>query len=370
MGDRVSITAHSASPASVPKERFRLPRQLIPLYLVAPILTAPIFMPGIFEESGPGLLVKIAGSYVPFLAIPAAIHPFYAHVVPRLFARLRLQKGHLVVHALLSAVVASVVALAIHPVHGLFYPQPAPLLAWIANCVVITWAFLLPALIVLELRARAHAVERCLLEERQAALKAQIEAILSRTNPHFLFNSLNTIASLIPDDPKLAETTLERLSDLLRYALQNVQAEQIALGKELRMLEDYLEVQRARFGDRLHFRFDVEPGLEEMPILPLMLQPLVENAVLHGVSGRVRGGTVVLSARRQGIRSGKRVVEFRVEDDGPGPGGSSHRGSGTSLGDLRTRIAVVYGTLAELTTGANERGGFTARLLVPFAGTP
>jgi sensor histidine kinase YesM len=230
---------------------------------------------------------------------------------------------------------------------------------------VITWAFLLPALVVIELRARAHAVERCLLEERQAALKAQIEAILSRTNPHFLFNSLNTIASLIPDDPKLAEATLERLSDLLRYALQNVQAEHVPLGKELDMLDDYLEVQRARFGDRLQFRFEIDPGLEQMPILPLMLQPLVENAVLHGVSGRVRGGTVVLCARRQGD-----TVEFRVEDDGPGPEGSSHRGSGTSLGDLRTRIALVYGSLAELTTEANERGGFTARLLVPFAETP
>ena len=237
--------------------------------------------------------------------------------------------------------------------------------SWIANCVVITWAFLLPALIVLELRARAHEVERCLLEERQAALKAQIEAISSRTNPHFLFNALNTVASLIHDDPKLAEATLERLSDLLRYALKSVQAEHVALGNELRMLDDYLEVQRARFGDRLRFRFDVESGLEKMPILPLLLQPLVENAVLHGISGRVRGGTVVLSARRHGD-----AVEFRVEDDGPGPDGSSHRGSGTSLGDLRQRIALVYGTLAELRTEANEQGGFTARLLVPFAGTP
>ena len=366
MGDRVSTTTRWAPPEGVADARdFRLPRQLIPLYLVAPILTAPIFLPGAFQESTGTLLIRIAGGYVPFLGIPAAIHPFYAHVVPRLFARLRIGRGHLVVHAALSAALASVVALLIHPVHALFYPQPAPLFPWIANCVVITWAFLLPALIVLELRARAHAVERCLLEERQAALKAQIEAILSRTNPHFLFNSLNTIASLIPDDPKLAEATLERLSDLLRYALKNVQAEHVALGEELRMLDDYLEVQRARFGDRLKFRFDIEPGLEAMPILPLMLQPLVENAVLHGVSGRTRGGTVVLSARREGA-----AVEFTVEDDGPGPGASSHRGSGTSLGDLRTRIALVYGTLAELTTLANASGGFTARLSIPFPGTP
>src|SRR5687768_12880276 len=201
MGDRVSTTAHWAAPASTPAaQRFRLPRQLIPLYLVAPILTAPIFMPGIFEESWPERVLHLAGSYVPFLAIPAAIHLFYAHVVPRLFARLHVERGHLIVHALLSATVASVMALVIHPLHGLFYPRPAPLLPWVANCVVITWSFLLPALIVLEFRARTHAAERCLLEERQAALKAQIEAILSRTHPHFLFNSLNTIASLIPDD--------------------------------------------------------------------------------------------------------------------------------------------------------------------------
>jgi two-component system sensor histidine kinase AlgZ len=261
----------------------------------------------------------------------------------------------------MSAAVAIVVALIIRPLHGVFYPKPSPIVLWLATCVVITWAFVLPSLIVMDLRSRAHEAERQFLEEQKAALKAQIEAIQSRTNPHFLFNALNTIASLIPDEPRLAEATVERLSDLLRYALESSRHDQVTLERELGMLTDYLEVQKARFGDRLEFTFDVEEDLLDLRIPPLLLQPLVENAVLHGIAGQKKGGRVVLRARR-----GATAVEIRIDDDGPGPGGSTHRGSGTSLADLERRIELVYGPLAHLTTERNERGGFSARLEVPL----
>jgi two-component system sensor histidine kinase AlgZ len=340
---------------------FRLPKELAYLYLVAPILTAPLLMPGIFYADRETALLALAGSYVPFLGIPAAIHSFYAWVVPRLFQRLGLGRGHLLLHAVVSAVVAMVVAVLIRPLHGVFYPKPSPLGPWLATCVVITWAFVLPSLIVLDLRSRAHEAERRLLEEQKAALKAQIEAIQARTNPHFLFNALNTIASLIPEEPRLAEATVERLADLLRYALESSRHDQVTLERELGMLTDYLEVQKARFGDRLEFTLDVEEELLDVRIPPLLLQPLVENAVLHGIAGRKKGGRVTLRATRNGA-----AVEIRVDDDGPGPGGSTHRGSGTGLVDLERRIELVYGPLAHLTTERNDRGGFSARLEVPF----
>jgi two-component system sensor histidine kinase AlgZ len=340
---------------------YRLPKELGYLYLVAPILTAPLLMPGVFYMDLRTALLCIAGSYVPFLGIPAAIHSFYAWVVPRLFARLGIERGHLLVHAGMSAVVAVAMALLIHPLHGVFYPKPSPLGPWLATCVVITWSFVLPAVIVQTLRSRAHEAESRLLEEQKAALKAQIEAIQSRTNPHFLFNALNTIASLIPEEPRLAEATVERLADLLRYALESSRQDQVTLERELGMLTDYLEVQKARFGERLEFTFDVEEDLLDVRIPPLLLQPLVENAVLHGVAARTKGGRVTLAAKRTAT-----TVEIRIDDDGPGPGGSTHRGSGTSLVDLERRIDLVYGPHAHLKTERNERGGFSARIEVPL----
>jgi two-component system sensor histidine kinase AlgZ len=339
----------------------KLPVELVYLYAVAPVLTAPLLMPQIFEQDARTALRWIVGGFVPFVAIPAAMHAFYAWVAPSVFARLGIGRGPMLLHAALSAVIATLVALVIRPLHGAFFPMPAPLAPWVSTCVVITWAFILPALLVMELRGRAHDAERRLIEERQAALKAQVEAILSRTNPHFLYNALNTIASLIPEDPRLAEATVERLADLLRYALDSSQKDQVPLERELSMLRDYLEVQQARFGDRLRFSFDVEEELLAVCVPPLLLQPLVENAVLHGVAGRKSGGSVTLTATRR-----PSAVAIQVDDDGPGPGRSTHRGSGTSLHDLERRIELVYGPGARLTTSRNEQGGFSARLEVPI----
>src|SRR5262249_51673126 len=130
---------------------------------------------------------------------------------------------------------------------------------------------------------------------------------------------MNTIASLVRENPALAERTVERLADVLRYALTSSRQERVSLGDELAMLRDYLDIQRARFGDRLRYAFDVEPGLERLRVPPLLVQPLVENAVLHGVAARAEGGVIRLRVRRAAGR-----IEVRVEDDGPGPGLSPH----------------------------------------------
>lgn len=341
----------------------RLPRELIYLYLLAPIVSAPILIKELFELSASEALRAIAGGYLPFLLIPAVLHPFYAHAMPKIIGNLKSAIPRFVLHAIMSALIAVSVAAVIKPIHDRYFcvGPTIQLTQWLLTCVVITWSFLLPGLIVQELRARAHATERRALEERQAALRAQIEAIQSRTNPHFLFNALNTIASLIPENAKLAETTLERLADILRYALQSSRLSEVALSDELRMLEDYLGVQKARFGERLQYSIEIEPGLEAVKLPPLLLQPLVENAVLHGVAERRAGGRVRLRVARHEGR-----VEVRVDDDGPGPGSSTHKGSGTSLEDLRARLRLLYGPLGDLLTEKNALGGFTARLILPI----
>jgi two-component system sensor histidine kinase AlgZ len=344
----------------------RLPPELGYLYLLAPLLATPLLKPSFFQMS-PGQMVReTLASYIPFLAIPAGLHALYRYVMPRLVSRMEALPPRLLVHALMSGLCTALVVVLVRPVFGLVAERIPPLSQFAVRSVLITWTFILPTLVALELKARAQArdaAERRLLEEQRIALRAQLEALQSRTNPHFLFNSLNTVASLIRDDPRLAEQTVERLADLLRYALQSSRVEQVPLSRELEMLGDYLEIQRARFGERLRFGIDVEPGVGEVAVPPLLLQPLVENAILHGVGGRAEGGTVQVTARRQAGR-----IELRVEDDGPGPAGSAHRGSGTALADLRRRIELLYGEAGVLSIRPGVEGGFCVELLLPDGG--
>jgi sensor histidine kinase YesM len=210
------------------------------------------------------------------------------------------------------------------------------------------------------LRKRARRVE---LREEQAqrqALRAQFEALQARTNPHFLYNSLNAVAGLIEEDPKRAEQALEKLSDLFRYALDGSQREHVRLSEELRTVRGYLEMEELRFGERLRYEVDVPADLGNLAVPPLVLQPLVENAVLHGISPRTAGGSVrVVAAKNNG------VLDLTVEDDGPGPGGSEHRGSRTSLDDLSKRLELLYAARATLESGPAADGGLRVRVRLP-----
>jgi LytS/YehU family sensor histidine kinase len=135
----------------------------------------------------------------------------------------------------------------------------------------------------------------------------------------------------------------------------------VTLRDELAAVEDYLEIQRARFGDRLRYAIDVEPGTEDVALPPLVLQPLIENAVLHGVAGQAGAGQVRLAVRRRGAQ-----IAMTVDDDGPGWGGSAHAGSGTALRDLEHRLALAYRGAASLTVGPGALGGAAAELVIPL----
>jgi two-component system sensor histidine kinase AlgZ len=165
----------------------------------------------------------------------------------------------------------------------------------------------------------------------------------------------------VRDDPALAERTILRLSDILRYALDSSQRATVRLARELEVVEDYLEIQKARFGARLCFELTIEAGVGDLPIAPFLILPLVENAVLHGVTRR-QGATLRVS-----VTTRQAKLEVRVDDDGPGPGRSTHRGTGTSLVDLGHRVRLAYGNRASFETSENEVGGFCARLRLPLA---
>ena len=192
--------------------------------------------------------------------------------------------------------------------------------------------------------ARTRAVESMRAELAQAelrALKAQIE-------PHFLFNTLNAIASLIPSNPAAAEEMTTRLADVFRYALSASERETAPLSDELAFAHSFLGIERVRFGDRLRVVTTVEPGLERAPVPSLLLQPVVENAVRHAIAPRAEGGTIRLSAKRAGTS-----LVLAVEDDGPGI-------------DTATAARILAGTKRE--PGSRGFGLFALRERLRAAG--
>jgi hypothetical protein len=202
---------------------------------------------------------------------------------------------------------------------------------------------------------------------REEAARAELAALQARINPHFFFNTLNTISSLLEEDPGRAGEVVQTLADLFRYTFKAAGEGRVPLAEELDFVRAYLLIERARFGDRLRVVWDVDPSAGTTPVPGLILQPLVENAVGHGIAPVSGGGTVRISAR---LRNGALWVE--VGDDGSGLRGAPERviQDGHGLGNVRRRLDAMYGALGsiEVLPAASGRGTI-ARLRVPVGGT-
>jgi two-component system, LytTR family, sensor histidine kinase AlgZ len=340
-----------------------LPVELWVLCAGAPVLYLPVLHRRIFEEPLGVIAASVAENLLPFVVIPLFLEALYRWVLPPWLHRIRGIPRRLAAHLLIATVVSTPLGMALQQVIVRLRENGPPLLGFTLSCVVITWTLVVPALLVQEYRQHAAAGQRRLEAQRQATLRAELEALQSRTHPHFLFNALNTIASLIPSEPLLAEATVERLADLLRYSLRTTRRPKVPLSEEIERVKDYLEVQRARFGARLVYTVSVEPGAEGFEVPPLMLLPLVENAVLHSIAPRVAGGALRVCARRDAAG-----LELLVEDGGGERSGATSSGTGTALADLRRRLSLLYGGRASLRLTENEAGGITAALRLP-AGT-
>ncbi|MCC7133322.1 MAG: histidine kinase [Gemmatimonadales bacterium] len=202
-------------------------------------------------------------------------------------------------------------------------------------------------------RDRAARLEALLARARLAALTRELE-------PHFLFNTLNGIAALVRDDPKRAEGMLLRLSDLLRVTLETDDGGELALGEELERLDLYLDIQRMRFGPRLVVELAVAPETIGARVPTLLLQPLVENAVTHGVGSRPGNGMIRISAR---MDAGRLRLEVRDDGRGVGPGPTRER---TGLGNTRARLAAMFQDDFSLTLEPAPGGGAVTTVLIPF----
>lgn len=199
---------------------------------------------------------------------------------------------------------------------------------------------------------------------REDAARAELAALQARINPHFFFNTLHTISSLLEDDPVAAQEVVQRLAELFRYTFRAADSGPVPLSDELEFIGAYLEIERARFGDRLRVVWDVDPEAREIRVPGLLLQPLVENAVTHGIAPAARGGTVTIRARRL---PGRLAVE--IADDGVGAtlGGDRAAPDDHGLGNVRRRLHGAFGETAslDLATGPHGRGT-AARLSIPL----
>jgi two-component system sensor histidine kinase AlgZ len=201
--------------------------------------------------------------------------------------------------------------------------------------------------------------------ERERALKlateAQLASLESRIHPHFLFNTLNSISSLIPEDPARAERLLEQMAALLRFSLDASHAGLVPLSSELKIVNDYLEIERARFGDRLRYRVDIGPGAADAKVPPLSVQTLVENSVKYAVAPCRTGGEIRIAGSRE-----NGLLELEISDDGPSFNLESAP-AGHGLHNLKGRLTSLFGERAGLTV---ERRGDrnSVRLAVPQTG--
>ena len=189
--------------------------------------------------------------------------------------------------------------------------------------------------------------------------QAQLQVLEMQLNPHFLFNSLQSIAELMHSDVEAADQMLGRLSDLLRLSLSRFGVHELSLREEIDFLKEYLAIEEIRFSDRLSFEFDVDPGVLDAAVPNLVLQPLVENAVKHGVSRRVEPGHVRISAHRQNSH-----LLLEVADNGPGLGAAQPERVG--LANTRARLQQLFDRDQHFEMHSDESGGVRVELSIPF----
>ena len=222
--------------------------------------------------------------------------------------------------------------------------------------------FITVALAAHALDARSRAQERSLEMERVRSQLAEsrLEALTAQLQPHFLFNTLQGISTLIARDPVAADKMLTSLSELLREVLRRGDRREIELNEELRVLESYLDISRARFGDRLSIEVHADDATRRALVPFFVLQPLVENAIHHGISSHAGAGKVEIGARRDADR-----LLLTVTDDGPGiVTTDAQRGIG--LANTKARLEELYGTSHRLELGRPDEGGFQVSVSIPF----
>jgi two-component system LytT family sensor kinase len=271
---------------------------------------------------------------------------------------------HLPVHVIAALLVATADVLISYAVarqtyvYGPFWPR----FYWISlHYAVLSYAVVVAAGHGMEIyrRYRERELQASQLETQLA--RAHLHALEMQIQPHFLFNTLNSISELIHDEPEAAELMVAQLGDLLRMTIASDGRQEVPLSRELDLVGAYLEIERTRFQDRLTVKKQVEPDVLDALVPSLILQPLVENAIRHGLSPRVAPGTVTLTARRVGDR-----LRLTVRDDGRGLPPEADRRERVGVGNTRTRLRQAYGAGHRFELADAPGGGTQVLIEIPW----
>ena len=193
-------------------------------------------------------------------------------------------------------------------------------------------------------------------------VRSQLQALKMQLHPHFLFNTLNTISALVQEDPEGAERMIARLSDLLRLSLERTGVQEVPLRQELEFLHLYLDIEKTRFEERLAVSFEIDDDAMDARVPSLILQPIVENSIRHGLANRTSNGQISIHATRQGGN-----LSLMVKDNGCGlPADGIYRRNGLGLATTRGRLERLYGNSQSLILRNVKDGGVEARILLPF----
>jgi two-component system LytT family sensor kinase len=335
--------AHEPPPPGVPRGARLLPR-------ISPLSTD---LPTLLSQLGVGST---------FWYVAAGVTPLLVWGIRRLDHDRSRARSAAIAAAALVVLVAATATIDFFIVYGdsPYRPPVVPALGSGARQNALPWIAV--AGLVLAFESRRRAVRSSLERERFRAEVAEqrVIALTNQLQPHFLFNTLQGISTLIHRDPAAADEMLTKLSDLLRDLLRHRDRVLVSLGEELQYARTYLEIAKIRFGDRLDFGIDVDPALHATPVPLFLLQPLVENALKHGIGSRIEGGRITIAARRDGDR-----VRIDVIDDGPSQTLTS--GNGIGLSNTRERLEAAFGASHALLLLPREAGGAIARVEVPFS---
>jgi len=260
----------------------------------------------------------------------------------------------------------NLLAIPIYGAFGLRTPVYRGAFHWFNGAVYNAFTMLAWSVLYIGIRyyAALQAERERSLRAEAAAHRAQLEALRYQLNPHFLFNALNAVSTLVTERRNdEAARMLSRVSDFLRLTLTAPVREEVALADEIDYVRQYLEIERVRFGDRLRTEIDIMPDAWEAAVPAFVLQPLIENAVRHAIAPRESGGAITIEARRTGD-----TLRVAITDDGPGIGDNGRaNGSGRiGLSNTRDRLSQLYGDRGrlELTNGSDS--GTCATIEIPF----
>lgn len=197
-------------------------------------------------------------------------------------------------------------------------------------------------------------------ELRELALKSELTALKAQLNPHFLYNTFNTISASVPPEQEYTRELIATLSDLFRFQLKATKNDRVSLKEELGFLKKYLELEKARFGNRLKIEFNIAPESLEASIPPILLQPIVENAIKHGVAPKIKGGTVSILAS-----VANHFILFKIKDNGIGLNPKYlSKNEGLGLSNTKKRLAKIYDE--DLTIQNQPTGGVIVEFKIPF----